>query len=125
MIFLFISSFFLFNQFMDLINFFIPAFNIRFQFWPYIKLMIIFWLIIPDFGRASYVYNNLIRSFIYMKPQVVICKLKNWRKLFAKKENFLLHAERFIQENGTEALEKMIASEVNSYLAVWCMKGLK
>jgi hypothetical protein len=29
--------------------------------------MFIFWLTIPDFGRASYVYNNLIRS-MELKP---------------------------------------------------------
>ncbi|XP_027346818.1 uncharacterized protein LOC113858381 isoform X2 [Abrus precatorius] len=84
---------------------------VMFQFWPYIKLGIIFWLIIPDFGRAFYVYNNLIRSCISINAQAVICRLNNWRKFFVKKDNFLLHAERYIQENGTEALEKLIASE--------------
>lgn len=80
-----------------------------FHLWPYIKLMIIFWLIIPDFGRASYVYNNLIRS---MKPQIVTWRLNNfWRKCFVEKDDFLLHAERFMKENGTEALEKLIASK--------------
>ncbi|XP_061359989.1 uncharacterized protein LOC133304036 isoform X2 [Gastrolobium bilobum] len=54
-----------------------------FQFWPYLKLMIIFWLIIPDFGRASYVYNNLFGS------------------------------QRYIKENGIEALEKLIADKAN------------
>ncbi|KAJ1390406.1 TB2/DP1/HVA22-related protein [Sesbania bispinosa] len=75
-----------------------------FQFWPYIKLMIIFWLIIPDFGRASYVYNNLIRPCISI----------NWRKFFEEKENILLHAD-YRKENATEALEKLIASKDTTY----------
>jgi hypothetical protein len=67
--------------------------------------MIIFWLIMPDFGRASYVYNNLICS---MKPQIITY----WRKCFVERDNFIMHAERYMKENGTEALEKLIASKV-------------
>ncbi|WJX46495.1 hypothetical protein P8452_33293 [Trifolium repens] len=74
-----------------------------FQPWLYIKLMIIFWLTIPDFGRASYVYDNLIRS---MKPQI-----DTWRKCFVEKDNFIMHAERYMKENGSEALEKLIANK--------------
>lgn len=78
-------------------------FHIRFHLWQYIKLMIVFWLVTPDFGRASYVYNNLVRS---MKPQIVTC----WRKCFVERDNFLMHAERYLKENGTEALEKLITT---------------
>ncbi|KAK2383440.1 HVA22 protein [Trifolium repens] len=80
---------------------FIPMFHIRFQLWMYIKLIFNFWLTIPDFGRASYVVNNLIRSMKLL-----------WRKWFFEKDNFLMHAERYMKENGTEALEKLIASKV-------------
>ncbi|CAJ2678209.1 unnamed protein product [Trifolium pratense] len=81
-----------------------------FQLWMYIKLVFIIWLTTPDFGRASYVYNNLIRS---MKLQIVTWRLNNnyWRKWFFDKDNFLMHAERYMKENGTEALEKLIASK--------------
>lgn len=81
-------------------------FHIRFHLWQYIKLMIVFWLVTPDFGRAYYVYNSLIR---WMKPQVVTC----WRKFFAESDNFLVNVERYVKENGTEALEKFITSKVN------------
>ncbi|KOM27080.1 hypothetical protein LR48_Vigan393s002400 [Vigna angularis] len=89
-----------------------------YQFWPYTKLMIIFWLIVPDFGRASYAYNNIIRTCI-SNPQASIRSLNNWRKNFVKKDkdNFLLHADRYLEENGTEALMKLIASKVNIYIA--------
>ena len=49
-----------------------------------------------------------------MKPQTAINRLNKWRKFFVKKENFLLQAEKFINENGTEALEKLIASKVKA-----------
>ncbi|KAK7368860.1 hypothetical protein VNO80_10892 [Phaseolus coccineus] len=88
-----------------------------FQFWPYTKLMIILWLILPDFERASYAYNNIIRKCISSNPQAAIRGLNNWRKFFVKKDNFLLHAERYVEENGAEALMKLIASKVNIYIA--------
>ncbi|KAL5054497.1 hypothetical protein RYX36_035179 [Vicia faba] len=75
-----------------------------FHLWQYINLMIVFWLVTPDFGRASYVCNNLIRS---TKPQMVTC----WRKCFVERDNFLMHAEEYVKENGTEALEKLITSK--------------
>ncbi|RDX86184.1 hypothetical protein CR513_32514, partial [Mucuna pruriens] len=100
---------------MNLLNFFIPMSNFRFQFWPYIKLMIIFLLIIPDFGRASNAYNNLIRTCISLNPESVVCGLNNWRFFFVKKGNFLLHGERHVKENGTKALEKLISSKNTTY----------
>jgi len=73
-------------------------------------------LIIPDFGRASYVYYNLTR---FLKPKIVTWRLNNcWRKCFVEKDNFLTHVERYMKENGTEALEKIIASKVNNYVVV-------
>ncbi|KAL9329201.1 hypothetical protein ACSQ67_004204 [Phaseolus vulgaris] len=81
-----------------------------FQFWPYTKLMIILWLILPDFERASYAYNNIIRK-CFSNPQAAIRSLNNWRKFFVKKDNFLLHAEKYVEENGAEALMKLIASK--------------
>ncbi|KAI5386201.1 hypothetical protein KIW84_072665 [Lathyrus oleraceus] len=85
---------------------------LRFQVWLYIKLMIILWLTIPDFGRASCVYNNLIRS---VKLQIVTWRLNNYRmKWLLEKDDFLMPAEIYVKEVGTEALEKLIASKVNS-----------
>ncbi|CAI8617984.1 unnamed protein product [Vicia faba] len=85
-----------------------------FHLWLYIKLMIIFWLTIPDFGRASYVYNNLIRS---MKLQILTWKLNNYRmKWLFEKDNFLMHAEIYMKENGTAALEKLIANKNKTFI---------
>lgn len=51
-----------------------------------------------------------------MKPQTAICRLSNSRKIFVKKVNFLLQAEKYIRENGTEALEKLFASKEEKYI---------
>ncbi|XP_010645197.2 uncharacterized protein LOC100853636 [Vitis vinifera] len=84
-------------------------------FWPYIKLMIICWLVIPHFDGSHYVYQNLVCPCLSMDTQVVM----NWRfneskKLFHSRENFLVVADRYIKENGAEALAKLIASKLKS-----------
>lgn len=47
-----------------------------------------------------------------MIPQIVTWRLNSyWRDCFAEKDNFLLHAERYMKENGTETLQKLIGSK--------------
>ncbi|XP_054802660.1 uncharacterized protein LOC129306217 isoform X3 [Prosopis cineraria] len=87
-----------------------------FPYWHYMKLMIVVCLMTPDFGRAAYVYNYLIRSCLYMNPQAVISRFSDWKKIFVEKEDFLMQAEKYITQNGTEGLEKLIASKANTAL---------
>jgi len=48
-----------------------------------------------------------------MKPHIVTWRLNDyWTKCFVEKDNFLMHAERYMKENGTDALEKLIANKV-------------
>ncbi|KAI9120409.1 hypothetical protein K1719_007442 [Acacia pycnantha] len=82
-----------------------------FQYWHYMKLMIVAFLMTPDFGRAAYVYNQLIRSCIYMNPQAVISRFRSWKNIFAKNEDFKMQAEKYITQNGTETFEKLLASK--------------
>ncbi|XP_015892226.3 uncharacterized protein LOC107426540 isoform X1 [Ziziphus jujuba] len=77
--------------------------------WQYIRLMIVCWLVVPYFDGAFYVYKNLIHPCLSMDLQNVI----NWfnkrmESLYAK-DNFLTEMEKYINENGPEALEKIIA----------------
>ncbi|KAK4271344.1 hypothetical protein QN277_020050 [Acacia crassicarpa] len=82
-----------------------------FQYWHYMKLMMVAFLMTPDFGRAAYVYNQLIKSCIYMNPQAVISRFRSWKNIFAKKEDFKMQAEEYITQNGTETFEKLLASK--------------
>ncbi|XP_054802663.1 uncharacterized protein LOC129306219 isoform X3 [Prosopis cineraria] len=82
-----------------------------FQYWHYMKLVIVVCLMMPDFGRAAYVYNHLIRSCLYMNPQAVMSRFRNWKRIFVEKEEFLMQAETYIAQHGTGALEKLIASK--------------
>ena len=80
-------------------------FNIRFQYWHYMKLMMVAFLVMPNFGRSAYVYNHFIKSCIYMNPQAVISRFRSWKNIVGKKEDFKIQAEKYIAQNGTEALE--------------------
>ncbi|KAF7126711.1 hypothetical protein RHSIM_Rhsim11G0141100 [Rhododendron simsii] len=73
-------------------------------FWPYMKLMAMCLLVLPDFNGASYVYECLLRLCLSVDPRAAI-------KYFIKPKEeklFLALAERYVQENGSEALEKAL-----------------
>ncbi|PSS02586.1 HVA22-like protein [Actinidia chinensis var. chinensis] len=83
-------------------------------FWPYMKLLAICWLVVPHFNGACYVYECLLRPCLSVNPQIVVkylIKPKENPSLIA--ESFLAVAERYVKENGSEALEKLIDSKSN------------
>ncbi|XP_057464427.1 uncharacterized protein LOC130754272 [Actinidia eriantha] len=78
-------------------------------FWPYMKLLAICWLVVPHFNGACYVYECLLRPCLSVNPRVVIkylIKPKEDPSLNA--ESFLSVAERYVKENGSEALKELI-----------------
>ncbi|KAJ9705607.1 hypothetical protein PVL29_003597 [Vitis rotundifolia] len=82
-------------------------------FWPCIKLMLICWLVIPHCDGSYYVYQHLVHPGLSMDPQVVMNRHFNEsKKLYHSSENFLVAADRYIKENGAEALDKLLASKV-------------
>lgn len=82
----------------------------RIAIWLYIKLILTCWLVLPHFNGAAYVYRNFIRPF-YMNPQSATSKI--WyvprkKDFFSKPDDVLTAAERYIQEHGPEAFERLI-----------------
>ena len=47
-----------------------------------------------------------------MNPLVIIHEFNRWKEFLLKRDDFLAEAERYIKENGTEALEELIATKV-------------
>ncbi|KAL5563819.1 hypothetical protein UlMin_033566 [Ulmus minor] len=80
-----------------------------FPFWPYIRLMIVCWLVIPDFDGASYIYKHLICSDLSLDPQIVINWFNKRMESSFKRQKLAAEMERFVKENGAEALEKLVA----------------
>ncbi|KAF5181032.1 Hva22-like protein a, partial [Thalictrum thalictroides] len=79
-------------------------------FWPHVKLMTTCWLAIPHFNGAGYAYNHFVRPCFSVNLQTVKNLVRPGQEEFriCESDNFLLVAERYIEEKGSEALEKLI-----------------
>ncbi|XP_059647980.1 uncharacterized protein LOC132294221 [Cornus florida] len=80
-------------------------------FWPYIKLMAFSYLVLPRFNGAYHVFVCLVRPYIHVNPRVVINKFNMMKELSHKGENYMAMVEKYVEENGSEALEELIASK--------------
>ncbi|XWS54593.1 hypothetical protein CRYUN_Cryun10bG0102200 [Craigia yunnanensis] len=78
--------------------------------WPYIKLTIVCWMMIPHFDGAFYVYNHFVHPCLYMDMQTISNWFKTQQEFFFK-DNFLAEADKYVKAHGPEALEKLISSE--------------
>ncbi|XP_058190872.1 uncharacterized protein LOC131308070 isoform X2 [Rhododendron vialii] len=88
---------------------FVKPIDDRLPFWPYLKLIAMCLLVLPDFNGASYVYECLLRPCLSVDLQAAIkyfIKPKEDKSLDA--ESFLAVVDRYVQENGSEALEKLL-----------------
>ncbi|KAF3435881.1 hypothetical protein FNV43_RR22973 [Rhamnella rubrinervis] len=82
--------------------------------WPYIRIMIVCWLVIPYFDGAFYIYKHLIRPCLSVEPQIVINWFNERKESSYVKDDILTEIERYVKENGPEALEKILASKYGS-----------
>ncbi|XP_024932710.3 uncharacterized protein LOC125418154 isoform X2 [Ziziphus jujuba] len=95
------------------------------RLWQYIRLMIVCWLVVPYFDGAFYVYKNLIRPCLSMDLQNVINWFNKRMKSLYAKDNFSTEMEKYIKENGPEALEKIIARKSGSTMQNLDVKDIK
>ncbi|BFG41291.1 hypothetical protein CerSpe_275650 [Prunus speciosa] len=79
--------------------------------WPYFRLIIVFWLVIPHFGGAFYVYKHLICPCLSMDLQIVVNWFNKRKKSSFDRDNVFTEVERCAQEKGPEALEEVVASK--------------
>ncbi|XP_015160605.1 uncharacterized protein [Solanum tuberosum] len=106
--------------------------------WPYIKLITICWLVIPQFDGGCYLYQKLIHPCLLVKLHDAITQFYGFCYVYQrflhvclsvnlqivadwlnkpmedpslKSESFLDTAERYLDENGSDALLKLIANK--------------
>ena len=89
------------------IKFYQPIY-FRIPIWPYAKLIVTCWLVLPYFSGAAYVYEHYVRP-LFVNPQTInIWYVPSKKDKFGKPDDILTAAENYIQENGTEAFENLI-----------------
>ncbi|KAL3845971.1 hypothetical protein ACJIZ3_003374 [Penstemon smallii] len=78
-------------------------------FWSYAKLIFTCWLVIPYFSGAAYVYEHYVRPYLVTRQKSVnIWYVPRKKDVFSKPDDILTAAEKYIEENGSEAFEKII-----------------
>jgi receptor expression-enhancing protein 5/6 len=71
------------------------------------KLIFICWLVLPYFNGAAFVYQNYVRPMFVKHQMVNIWYVPQKKGLFGKSDDFLTALDKFIEENGPEALKKL------------------
>ncbi|KAI0506985.1 hypothetical protein KFK09_013103 [Dendrobium nobile] len=77
-------------------------------FWPYAKLIFSCWLVLPYFSGAAYVYQHYVRTIFLQNQTVNIWYVPRKKNIFSEPDDVLSAAERFIEENGPDAFQKLI-----------------
>lgn len=76
-------------------------------FWSSMKLIFISWLVFPYFSGAAYVYQNYVRPVFVRNHMVNIWYVPQKKGLFGKSDDFVTALDKYIEENGPEALKKL------------------
>ncbi|KAF5741591.1 putative Protein HVA22 [Tripterygium wilfordii] len=78
--------------------------------WTYAKLIMICWLVLPCFNGAAYVYKNFIRPYYLNPPQASqMWYIPRKKNIFRKQDDVLTSAEKYIEEHGPEAFERLLS----------------
>ncbi|KAF3963673.1 hypothetical protein ACB098_07G074100 [Castanea mollissima] len=80
-------------------------------FWPTMKLIIMYRLMIPHFSSALYFYELLVQPCLSLEPQFVINLFNEWKEPYLKRDDFPPEAERYQKQNESEASKELLSSE--------------
>lgn len=80
----------------------------RIPVWPYAKLILTCWLVIPYFKGAAYVYDHFLRPIVINPQNINIWYVPRKTDIFNEPTDILTAAEKYIQEHGTQEFENLI-----------------
>ena len=81
----------------------------RFPLWPYLKLVVCLWLVLPKFNGAAYIYEKYVRKYVKIGTNVSPSYPEEQRKVLqlmsldARKS-----VERYIEKYGPDAFEMVV-----------------
>ncbi|KAL1307594.1 hypothetical protein HN51_049494 [Arachis hypogaea] len=80
-------------------------------FWPYMKLVICMWLVLPMFNGAAYIYENYVRRYINVTSYGANdYTMKNKKAIQMMSFDARKAVERYIDRHGPQAFEKVISA---------------
>ncbi|OAY72418.1 HVA22-like protein a [Ananas comosus] len=82
-------------------------------FWSYAKLIFNCWLVLPYFNGAAYVYQHFVRPLLVNQQIINIWHVPRKKDDLSRPDDVLSAAERYIEENGSEAFERLISKTRN------------
>ncbi|KZV27202.1 hypothetical protein F511_04655 [Dorcoceras hygrometricum] len=81
-------------------------------FWPYMKLLLCVWLVLPMFNGAAYIYENFVRKYVnlssYMGSEGQYPDQGQKRVLQMMTLDARKSVERYIEKYGPEAFDRIV-----------------
>lgn len=76
--------------------------------WPYTKLLFCFWLVLPVFNGAAYIYENFVRKYVNMGSVSSNYPDGQMKVLLMMSPDARKSVERYIEKYGPEAFDRVI-----------------
>ena len=73
-------------------------------------------MVLPYFSGAAYVNQRYVRPLFVNQQTVNIWYVPQKKDIFSRPDDILLAAEKFIEENGPDAFQKLI----KKVFGPWC-----